>query len=72
MRTDIERRVIKYLFLQELLLLILIHISFEEMKRSIGLLDLDGFALPLLLLEDGAEVSIFAVVFAALHRLMLN
>jgi hypothetical protein len=72
MRTDVEGRVIEYFFLEELLLLIFIHIAFQEVEGSICFLDFDGFALPLLLLEDGAQVSIFSVVLASLHRLLLN
>lgn len=43
------------------------------MERSVGLLDFDWFALPLLLLKNRAEVSILTVVFAALHvKLITN
>jgi hypothetical protein len=66
--TDIERGIVEYFLLQELLLLIFIHIPFQEMERSIGLFDLNWLTLSLLLLEDGAQVSIFAVVLTSLHR----
>lgn len=72
MSADVKGRIVEYFLLQELLLLIFVHISLQKMKRGVGFLHLNGFALALLFLEDGAEVAIFSVVLAALHRLMLN
>jgi hypothetical protein len=51
-----------------LALLVLVHLAFEEVEGSAVLLHLDGFALPLLLLEDRTQVAVLPVVFAALHR----
>jgi hypothetical protein len=50
-----------------LFLLILIHISFEEVKWRAGFFYLYGLALSLLFLEDGAEISILSVVLTTLH-----
>jgi|LakMenE18May11ns_1017448.scaffolds.fasta_scaffold8160269_1 hypothetical protein len=68
MCADVKGGIIKYLLLEELFLLVLIHILLEEVERSAHLLHLYGLALPLLLLEDRAQVGVFSVVSAALHR----
>jgi len=67
MRADVKGGIIEYFLLEQLLLLIFIHLSFEEVERSAGLFDFYWLALPLLFLEDGAQITIFPVIFAALH-----
>lgn len=68
MCADVEGRIIEYFLLEKLLLLILVHVLFQEVERSAHLLHLYGLALSLLLLEDGTEVGVLSVVSAALHR----
>lgn len=67
MSADIQRWVVEYFFLDELSLLLLTHLSFEKVEGGVGLLDFDGSALSLLLLEEGTEIFIFAIVLATLH-----
>ena len=62
----IELRIIEYFFLKELFLGLLVHVLFEEVKRSVGLLCFDRFAETLLFLEDGVEILVVGVVATAL------
>ena len=68
MCADVEGGVVEDLLLEELLLLVLVHILFQKVERGADLFHLYGFALPLLLLEDRTQVGVFSVVPAALHR----
>lgn len=68
MCTDVERRVVEYLLLDQLLLLVFAHLPLQEVERRIRLLHLHRSALPLLLVEDRTQITIFAIVFAAVHR----
>lgn len=68
MRADVKGGIIEDLLLEELLLLVFVHILLQEVERSTDLFHLDGLALSLLLLEDRTQVGVFSVVSAALHR----
>lgn len=68
MCADVKGGIIEDFLLEELLLLVLIHILLQEVERSTDLFHLDGLALSLLLLEDRTQVGVFSVVSAALHR----
>jgi len=71
MGTDVEGRVVEDLLLHQLLLLFLAELPLEEVEGWVGLLQLDWPLLPFLLLEDGAQIAILAVVLAAVHLLLL-
>jgi hypothetical protein len=68
MCADVEGGIIEDLLLEELLLLILVHIFLQKVERGTDLFHLYRLALPLLLLEDRTQVGVFSVVSAALHR----
>lgn len=67
MCTDVERWVVEDLLLNQLLLLVLAHLPLQEMERRVGLLHLYWSALAFLLVEDGTQIPIFTIVFAAVH-----
>ena len=67
MCADVEGGVVKYFFLNQLLLLFLTQLSFQKMEGRVGLFELDWSLLSLLLLKNRTQVTIFTVVFTSVH-----
>ena len=71
MGADVERRVIEYFFLEHLFSLLFSHLPFHEVEGWVCFLHLDGTLLSFLFVEYWAEVSVFSVVFTAVHHFIL-
>jgi hypothetical protein len=71
MSAHIEFGVVEYLFLKELLLLLLSHFLFHEMKGDVNLLSSDGLSHSFLFLKNSTEIIVIDIIFAAFHCTIL-